>query len=263
MSSQSSSVDLDGQFDSLNLQSDQSTTNSISSNNSNNKNSNGSNNANNSITSSAIESSTTTTISAEPTKPSENSKRNRKKNKDSAAAAAAAAAAAQAIAAKEAVVINQQPTKQTNTITSATKTTSIPSTATTTSSSSTTSSTSSSLTKNNDDVKTESVSEQNQANDLLNMDENGFLNEDILEQQQKQFAQYEQKVNRMQENADEEEGFVPLPAGEQHHQQHPQNSYDYKESILLINEFEKMQVSSPEEFCQHLGFDLSDNGKNR
>lgn len=96
---------------------------------------------------------------------------------------------------------------------------------------------------------------------LLDMDENGFLNEDILEQQQKQFAQYEQKVNQMQE--DDEEPLTPLPAGEQHHQQHPQNKYEYKESILLVNEFEQMQVSSPEEFCDKLGFDLKDSGKNR
>lgn len=96
---------------------------------------------------------------------------------------------------------------------------------------------------------------------LIQLDDNCFLNEDILQQQQAQFAQYEKKVRHMK--PDEEDELPPRPAGEQHHQQHPQQEYEYKENILLINELEQMQVSSPEEFCEKLGFTLKDPVKNR
>ena len=96
---------------------------------------------------------------------------------------------------------------------------------------------------------------------LINIDENCFISDDILQKQQQQFAEYEQKVNQMQQ--DDDEPLIPAAPGEEHHQQHPQNNYNYQENILLINELEQMQVSSPEEFCERMGFDVKDKAKNR
>jgi hypothetical protein len=203
MSAEGSNADLDGQFESLNLQSEPlSSLNSTSSSNSNTSNTNAA----------------AALTNSEPVKTSENGKRNRKREKDKSKDSVVPTTTAVPVSNEQ--VISQQPTKQ----------------------------------------QAQSKPGEIKAR-MLDMDENGFLNEDILEQQQKQFAQYEQKVNQMQE--DEEEPFTPLPAGEQHHQQHPQNKYDYEESILLVNEFEQMQVSSPEEFCEQLGFDLKDSNKSR
>lgn len=96
--------------------------------------------------------------------------------------------------------------------------------------------------------------------DLIDID--CFLDEDMFEQKKTEFQQYEQKVKNIDVN---NEQYDPHQHGtnEAYHQNHPHEKYDYKENILLINEFEQMMVNNAQEFCDKLGFKTDQSSKNR
>lgn len=97
--------------------------------------------------------------------------------------------------------------------------------------------------------------------DLIDID--CFLDEDMLEQKKTEFQQYEQKVKNIDVNTEQYDPHQQQNSNEPYHQNHPDEKFEYKENILLINEFEQMMVRNAQEFCEKLGYKTDDNGKSR
>lgn len=102
---------------------------------------------------------------------------------------------------------------------------------------------------------------KNKEQDLIDID--GFLDDDMFEQKKSEFQKYEQKVKNIDVNTEQYDPHQQQTNEFEYHQNHPHEKFEYKENILLINEFEQMMVSNAQQFCEKIGYKTDDNGKNK
>lgn len=70
-------------------------------------------------------------------------------------------------------------------------------------------------------------------------------------------------VRNIDVNQEQYDPHQQVNQNEAYHQSHPDEKYEYKENILLINEFEQMMVGNAQQFCEKLGFKTDGPDKSR